>query len=375
MLYLVRAPPEDNTHEIIYNTPTVTGEKIGEEKNMIRRIIRRGTLVIGAVILLTLVLSCAPSTMRSVVDSRGFLFGVAVRPGDLLDPKDSKLLKDNFNILVAENIMKLQYLRPTATFWNWSDVDSLVRFAEENRMKLRGHTFVWHNQNPPFINNLSDKEAALKVLTETITEVLTRYKGKFYEYDVCNEVIDDNGILRNSIWMRTIGPEYIDIAFKTARQADPSVKLILNDYNNEYAGTVKGDAFYNLVKGMVDRGVPIDGVGFQLHMLAELPVNKEALQANIKRFRDLGLTVSFTEVDVRIKLPVTPEKEAAQQAVYEDLLRIAREENISCFVLWGYTDAYSWIPGTFAGYGSAHPFDQNKQPKKLYGSLRKILEK
>ncbi|MCX7655172.1 MAG: endo-1,4-beta-xylanase [Treponemataceae bacterium] len=341
---------------------------------MLKRIIRMGTLLIGMATVLSLVLSCTSKTMRSLADAKQFLFGVAIRPGDLLDPKDSKLLKDNFNILVAENIMKLQYLRPTATFWNWSDVDLLVRFAEENGMKLRGHTFVWHNQNPPFITNLSDKEAALKVLTETITEVLTRYKGKFYEYDVCNEVIDDNGVLRNSIWMRTIGPDYIDIAFKTARAADPSVKLILNDYNNEYAGTVKGDAFYNLVKGMVDRGVPIDGVGFQLHVLAEQPVNKDAIRANIKRFRDLGLSVSFTEVDVRIKMPVTPEKEASQQAVYEDLLRIALEEKVSCFVLWGYTDAYSWIPGTFAGYGSAHPFDHNKKPKKLYGALQNILK-
>lgn len=318
-------------------------------------------------------LSCTPKTMRSIVDSKQVLFGVAVRPSDLLDPKDAQLLKNNFNILVAENIMKLQYLRPTESFWNWSDPDKLVDFAQKNNLRLRGHTFVWHNQNPPFINNLTDKEKALAVLKDTINQVLTRYKGKFFEYDVCNEVIDDNGILRNSVWMKTIGSEYIDIAFRTAREADPSVKLILNDYNNEYAGTTKGDAFYNLVKDLVNRKVPIDGVGFQLHVLAEQPINERALRVNIQRFRDLGLSVSFTEVDVRIKLPVTPEKEAAQQKVYQDLLRIALEEKVSSFVLWGYTDAYSWIPGTFAGYGSAHPFDRNKAPKPVYELMKKTL--
>ena len=318
--------------------------------------------------------SCSFNTMRSVLDKKQFLFGVAVRPGDLLDSNDSELLKDNFNILVPENIMKLQYLRPTETFWNWSDPDRLVQFAEKNNIKLRGHTFVWHNQNPSFINNLTDKEKAIMVLQDTITQTLSRYKEKFYEYDVCNEVIDDNGQLRNSVWMKTIGKEYIDIAFKTARAADPTVKLILNDYNNEYAGTTKGDAFYYLVKGLIERKIPIDGVGFQLHVMAEQPINEQALRANIKRFKELGLSVSFTEVDVRIKLPVSPEKEAAQQRVYLDLLRIALEEKISCFVLWGYTDAYSWIPGTFAGYGSAHPFDKNKAPKPVYIKMKEVIE-
>jgi len=317
--------------------------------------------------------SCTAQTMRTVTDRKQFLFGVAVRPSDLLDPQDSKLLQSNFNILVAENIMKLQYLRPTESFWNWSDPDKLVQFAESNNMKLRGHTFVWHNQTPPFINNLSDREKAIQVLKDTITQVLTRYKGKFYEYDVCNEIIDDNGQLRDSIWMKRIGKEYIDIAFQTARTADPSVKLILNDYNNEYAGTVKGDVFYRLVKDLVDRNIPIDGVGFQLHVMAEQPIREDALRTNIKRFKDLGLSVSFTEVDVRIKLPVTPEKEAAQEKVYLDLLKIALEEHVSSFVLWGYTDAYSWIPGTFAAYGSAHPFTKDKTPKPVYDRMKQFI--
>ncbi|ADN02828.1 endo-1,4-beta-xylanase [Spirochaeta thermophila] len=331
-------------------------------------------LGLAALVLFT---SCQPGTMRGLADRRDFLFGVAVASTDLLDPTASKILQENFNLLVAENIMKLQYLRPSPTLWNWRPVDDLVNFAKEHRMKLRGHTFLWHNQNPPFINRLgrNDRDRAITILEETITGVLTRYKGVFYEYDVCNEVIDDEGRFReNSPWYRAIGPEYIDMAFHTARKADPNVKLILNDYNNEYKGTIKGDAFYTLVKGMVERGVPIDGVGFQLHLMAEHPLNEEALRANIQRFRELGLSVSFTEVDVRIKLPVTPEKEAAQKAIYESLLRIALEEDVSCFVMWGYTDANSWIPGSFPGYGSAHIFDEKLTPKPVYFAMQEILK-
>ncbi len=300
---------------------------------------------------------------------------MAVRPGDMLDPQRAKLLKEHFNLLVAENTMKMQYLRPTPTFWNWGDVDMLVNFAEANKMKAKGHTFIWHAQNPPFIMGLNSREAALKAMTETITETLTRYKGRIAEYDVCNEVFEEDGTLRNSVWMRNIGAEYIDIAFQTARAADPSVKLILNDYNNEYAGTAKADAFYALVKSMVERGIPIDGVGLQLHMMAKHPINETALRETIRRFRDLGLTVSFTEVDVRIQSPVTPDKEAEQESVYATLLGIAMDEpNVKSFILWGYTDAQSWIPATFGGYDSAHLFDREMKPKKVYRTLMDMIK-
>ncbi|MEM5948130.1 endo-1,4-beta-xylanase [Spirochaetia bacterium 38H-sp] len=320
-----------------------------------------------------LFVSCEEN-MRSLADKNGLLFGVAVRSSDLFDPVASKLIEDNFNIVVTENIMKLENLRPNPRFWNWNPVDDFVEAATEKGMKLRGHTFIWHNQLPAFARNIRTREEGIKVIEDTITQVLTRYKGKFYEYDVCNEIIDDEtGGLRKTVWLDTIGPDYADIAFRIAKETDPSVKLILNDYSNEYAGTIKGDGFYNFVKGMVERGVPIDGVGFQLHLSTDYPLNEQALRKNIHRFYDLGLTVSFTEIDVRVKMPMTPQKEKLQKEIYEKLLRIALEEKVSCFVMWGYTDANSWVPGTFPGYGSAHPFDRQLKPKELYISMGKIL--
>ena len=328
-----------------------------------------------AIIFALSIFSCKQKNIRRYADVKKLDFGVAVRPSDMLFPERAKLLTDHFNILVSENNFKMQHLRPNANFWNWGDVDQLINFAEEHKMKVKGHTFIWHSQNSGFVSNLKTREDALKVLKETITETLTRYKGRIAEYDVCNEIFEEDGTLRNSVWMRNIGPEYIDIAFQTAREADPSVKLFLNDYSNEYAGTAKADAFYTLVKSMVERGIPIDGVGFQMHMIAEDPIKEAALLSNIRRFNDLGLTVSFTEVDVRIKMPVTPEKEAEQEAAYKTLLRIAMEEpNVKSFIMWGYTDAQSWIPASFGGYGSAHLFDDKFQPKPLYFTLMDMIK-
>ncbi len=313
-------------------------------------------------------------SVRARADAAKVTFGVAVQPGDVLDPGTKKFIARNFNLIVPENTMKWKLLRPTKAFWNWSDMDKLVDFAEENGIAMKGHTFVWHQQNPPYVDGLKNRDEAAALLTEQITTVMTRYRGRIREYDVANEVLNEDGSMRNTVWLRTIGPEYLDIAFRTAREADPGARLILNDYNNEYAGQAKADAFYELVKALKGRGVPIDGVGLQLHLMAKYPLNGDALKKTIARFRDLGLFVSFSEVDVRIELPVTAEKEAAQAAIYEGLLGIAKSEaGAGNFVLWGYTDAKSWIPAAFAGYGSALPFDREGKPKPVFKSMGKIL--
>ncbi len=316
----------------------------------------------------------ALGTVRQKADRAGLTFGTAIQAGDILDPDTKKFIAKNFNLIVPENTMKWANLRPTKKFWNWSDMDHMVEFAEQNRIAMKGHTFVWHQQNPPYVSGLQTREEALPLLIEQITEVMKRYRGRIREYDVANEVLNEDGTLRNTVWLRTIGPEYIDIAFKAAREADPDAKLLLNDYSNEYAGTAKGDAFYELVRGMAERGVPIDGVGLQLHMIAENPLRRDALDENIARFNALGLYVSFTEVDVRVLMPVTPEKEAEQTAFYEGLLEAATaQEGAGSFILWGWRDAKSWIPAAFAGYGSAHPFDVQGKRKPLYDAMVKVI--
>jgi endo-1,4-beta-xylanase len=316
-----------------------------------------------------------PRTVSEYATKKGLLFGVAVQAGDISNPVDAALIKQNFNLIVPENTMKWSLLRPNKTFWNWSDMDALVAFAQKNKMKIKGHTFLWHQQNPGYVNNLKTREEAIALMSDQITTVMTRYKGKIFEYDIANETLNDDGTMRDSIWYTTIGPDYLDIAFRTARKADPGAKLILNDYNTENIGSAKSDAFYELVKGMVDRKVPIDGVGIQMHLMAEPPVNEQSVRDNIKRLNQLGLAVSFTEVDVRAVLPVTPGREQEQINVFTKLMEIAlSEENAKTYIVWGYTDKRSWVPAFFPGYGNANLFDKDLKPKKAFYSLAKMIK-
>lgn len=316
------------------------------------------------------------SGLRKGADSKGLTLGVAVQAGDVLDKKSAALVTGDFNLIVPENTMKWSIIRPKKDFWNWSDMDAMVAFAERHNIRMKGHAFVWHQQNPPYVNALKTREEAVALLTEQITEVMTRYKGRIAEYDVANEVIADDGSLRDTIWLKTIGPDYLDIAFAAARAADPDAKLILNDYSNEYEGQTKADAFYDLVAEMKGRGVPIDAVGFQLHLEAKHPVNVEALRSNVRRFAELGVGVSFTEIDVRVQIPPTDERVAEQDAVYGSLLDVAlTEPNVTGFIMWGYTDLRSWIPQFFAGYGYGHIYDRQMKKKSAYQVLKDRLSR
>ncbi|HNY17469.1 MAG TPA: endo-1,4-beta-xylanase [Treponemataceae bacterium] len=327
-----------------------------------------------AAIIVTLPACGFKKNLRANADARRLTFGVSVQAGDVFDPKAIKLIRENFNEIVPENAMKWRNIRPTKGFWNWSDMDGMVAFAEKNNIRMKGHVFLWHQQNPPYVDGLKTRDEALALMTDQISTIMARYKGRIYEYDVANEVLNDDGSMRGTVWYRTIGDDYLDIAFRTAHKADPAARLILNDYGNEYAGTPKGDAFYALVKGLVTRGAPISGVGLQLHVQAHDIVDESALRETIKRFRDLGLFVTFSEVDVRIAMPVTPEKEAEQVAAYTKLMEVALSEpNAASFVMWGYTDKLSWIPAFFPGYGSAHLFDRDVKPKAAYRAIEAML--
>lgn len=186
-----------------------------------------------------------------------------------------------------------------------------------------------------------------------------------------NEAFNDDGTLRNDIWLQKLGPGYIADAFRWAHAADPKAQLFYNDYNIEFTGA-KSNAVYAFVSQMKTQGVPIDGVGFQTHL--DTQYGLPDLQKNLQRFANLGLNVAETEVDVRTTLPVTPLEENAQVAGYTSSLQacLAVRQCIS-YTVWGFDDALSWVPGTFAGEGAADIYDANLQPKAEYTALQQTL--
>jgi endo-1,4-beta-xylanase len=318
----------------------------------------------------------AEQSLRLYASQRGTLIGTAVAYTPLTQDKlYAQTLAREFSILTPENAMKFDAVHLSENTYDFSQADAIVQFAEQNGMQVRGHTLVWHNQLPQWLTGGNfTHDQLIAILKDHILTVVGHYRGKAAAWDVVNEAVDDNGSLRDSIWLKTIGPEYIDMAFNWAHQADPQAQLFYNDYDNADLGT-KSNAIYALLQGLLKRGVPVHGVGFQMHVNLDSPPRSADVAANMKRLADLGLKVQITEMDVRIQGAPTEGQLAAQAGIYHDTMQTCLSaKNCNAFVLWGFTDRYSWIPDAFPGYGSALIFDGSYAPKPAYTALLEALQ-
>lgn len=309
--------------------------------------------------------------MRLWAQRRDVQFGVAIDAAPLRqDLHYREIAGREFSMLTAADAMKMGPLRPTCDQFSWTDSDALVEFAESNAQRVHGHTLVWHGQLPVWLESQQwTREELLKILRVHIEAVVTRYKGRVQLWDVVNEAMEDDGSRRQSIWQRVIGEDYIEKAFRWAHEFDPAAVLLYNDYNGEGLGE-KSDAIYELLRDLKSRGVPVHGVGLQMHMtVGKIPPQKE-FRVNLKRLADLGLELHVTEADVRMPLPVTPEALTEQAKNYRKLLEIALElPQIRSWTIWGFSDRYSWVPRTFKGYGAALPWQENYEPKPARAAL------
>jgi endo-1,4-beta-xylanase len=256
-----------------------------------------------------------------------------------------------------------------------------VEFAQKHNMKVRGHTLVWHAQNPSWLSGGDwTREELLEQMEAHITGVVAHFKGKVFEWDVVNEAFSDrpsNGVnpLRGSFWQRTIGDDFLDSAFTYAHRADPDAILFYNDYSTSNVNS-KSTSVYNKLKEMIENGVPVSGVGFQSHQMLE-DYDEEfiaSLKENFERFAALGLQISVTELDIRIDLPSQEGDWGKQGQYYRDYLKTCLD-NPACntFMIWGFTDLHSWIPGVFPGTGEALVFDESYEPKPAYDELFDLL--
>ncbi|MCX5561654.1 endo-1,4-beta-xylanase [Streptomyces sp. NBC_00038] len=311
----------------------------------------------------------AATTLRGYADARGVRIGAAVGDGPLTsDASYTAVLDREFNSVTAENAMKWDALEPSRGGYNWAAADRLVAHASAHNQGVRGHTLAWYSQLPSWLKNGNFSAAELNTLLKKhIDTTLGRYKGKVYAWDVVNETFNEDGSMRSSLWQDKLGTGYIANALRWAHAADPAAKLYINDYNIE-ADNAKSDALYALAKQLLADGVPLNGIGFQSHfVVGQVP---STMKANLKRFSDLGLEVSVTELDIRIPLPASAAELAQQSADYklasENCLGVPRCAGVT---VWGITDKYSWIPGTFSGFGAALPYNESYAPKPSYTGL------
>ncbi|KAK4164724.1 glycoside hydrolase superfamily [Cladorrhinum sp. PSN259] len=305
-------------------------------------------------------------------------FGTALREGSLnSDATYRRILSDKseFGQLVPENGQKWDATEPSRGSFSFSNGDITANAAKANGQGLRCHTLVWHSQLPNWVSSGSWTKATLTSVMEThISNVMGHYKGQCYAWDVVNEAINDDGTWRDSVFYRTFGTDFLPLSFNLAKKYDPNTKLYYNDYNLEY-NQAKTDRAVEVVRIIQAAGAPIDGVGFQAHLIVGSTPSRANLATVLRRFTSLGVEVAYTELDIRHER--LPANSAAQVTQGNDFANVVGSclDVAGCVgvTVWSFTDKYSWVPSTFNGAGDALIYDSNFNKKAAWTSISSVL--
>lgn len=328
----------------------------------------------------------AQETLRSMAEERGRYIGAILNSewfgggwGGALEPEFEEIHKAQFNAVVAENEMKFDATEPSQNQFSYDKGDKMVTYAQENKMRVRGHALAWHSQVPAWVNNIRSKNDLLNVLKNHIDNVVTHYKGKVAEWDVVNEAINDDnnhGWRSNgSVWFQNIGAEFLDSAFVWAHAADPDAELCYNDYAIEW-GIGDGSKAGFLLKQVdhwIENKIPITCVGTQTH----IEISHESTPANVrtlaKELAKRNITLNITELDIGFPQGSANNLGASDYAkqghLYRQFMDVFLEEpNMGEFMIWGVTDAHSWLDGS-QGKTQGLIYDKQYNKKPAYDSL------
>jgi len=310
--------------------------------------------------------------LRDLAAVHGLRLGFAA-PHEMFELDDSALFTaiaaEEYDILTPENSMKMRYLRPAPGPYEWERSDRLIEFAEAHGMAVHGHPLIWSGQVSPWIKELGRSELA-ELMREHIATVVSRYRGRIEVWDVVNEAFFRDGSPRDTLWYLSMGEAYIAEAFRIAREHDPDVTLIYNDFDIAWLNP-KSDALLEWLAGELERGTPIDGVGFQVHLETfDLP-GVDSLRENFRRFAELGLDIYITEMDVAVDWQADPDVEALKQAdVYADVLRICVEQpHCRALQTWGLGDRHAWRSSS-----KPMPFDDEYRAKPAFHAMQRVLQ-
>lgn len=329
-----------------------------------------------------------------------FLIGTALGTEHILEKneKADALIKREFNAITPENIMKAQIIHPAPNRYNFNLADKYVEYGQKNQMYIVGHTLIWHSQLPPFAFKMNNADSVRIFMTDHINTVAGRYAGKINSWDVVNEALNEDGTLRKSVFLKTLGEGYIKEAFDLAAKADPKAALYYNDYNIEQPAKRKGAI--DLIKKLQASGTKIDGVGIQGHWSIHT-LNLKDIEESIMEFSRLGLKIAFTELDLTVlpnpwdlqgadvnqrfeeKPEMNPYKDALPDSVqtaladrYTDLFKLflKHKDKISRVTFWGVDDKHSWLNGFPIRNRTNYPllFDRALEPKKAYQAVMSL---
>ncbi|WP_020013307.1 endo-1,4-beta-xylanase [Promicromonospora sukumoe] len=280
----------------------------------------------------------AGSTLQAAAAESGRYFGTAIAANKLSETAYTTIANREFNMVTAENEMKLDATEPNQNQFNFTNGDRIVSWARSNGKQVRGHTLAWHSQQPGWMQNMSGS-ALRSAMLNHVTQVATHYRGQIHSWDVVNEAFADgsSGARRDSNLQRT-GNDWIEAAFRAARAADPNAKLCYNDYNTDNWSHAKTQAVYNMVRDFKSRGVPIDCVGFQAHFNSGNPVPSN-YHTTLGNFAALGVDVQITELDIAGSGTSQAEQ---YRGIVQACLAVSRCTGIS---VWGVRDSDSWRSG------------------------------
>jgi len=314
---------------------------------------------------------------------------------EVKNQKEDSLIRKEFNAITAENIMKSMYIHPQKGKYDFALADKFVAYGEKNKMFIHGHTLIWHSQLAPWMEKIADSTEMKAFMQDHINTIVSKYKGRISSWDVVNEALNEDGTLRQSVFLKTLGEKYLADAFKLAAKADPKAELYYNDYNIEEPAKRAGAIA--LIKKIKAEGGKVDGVGIQGHWRLNSPPIEE-IEKSILEYSALGVKVAFTELDITVlpnpwdlkgaeisqkfegsakmnpypkALPDSIQNKLAERYASIFKLFLKHKDKISRITFWGVHDGQSWL-NDWPIKGRANyplPFDAEMKQKKAYWSI------
>jgi len=314
--------------------------------------------------------------LRADAEASGRAIGAAVQSSYLGQADYAATFARHFDYVTAEYEMKWDPTERQPGVFDFAGADAIASFAAAHGMRIKGHALLWHQALPAWVTALGPAELRAAIRSH-IQAVVGRYRGQIVAWDVVNEAVADDGSgLRDTVFLQKLGEEYLDLAFQTAHEADPAALLIYNDYGGEGLGA-KSDAIDALVSRLRGRGVPVGGVGLQMHVAAQSRPSSADIAANMRRLAALGVLVNVSEMDVRIRNVAgdLAARLAVQRSEYHDIVAVCvAEPACHAVTFWGFTDRYSWIDAFF-GPDDPLLFDESYAPKPAFFGVQDALRR